>query len=229
MGFQFQDLDRAAVITLAVVGLISVLAPLINLIVRSLKEFQFGRPGLCAALAEVASLGTFLAVLKYRNSLHLFPPFWMLLVGFVTAVIVLVILDAMQHSSQPKSLRKIGLSIAGLGVYVLAASLLTASFTKFSAEELIFRRVYGSVRDCQDKPLVQFSVFWTSGSPTPGSATLETVTNCAGWYEFLLTETEARVATELYVGQNSQTDDNFIYVNFDDNSFPFRADFKCVR
>ena len=223
MGFQFQDLDGAAVSVMAVVGLISVLAPLINLIVRSLKDFQFGRPGLCTALAEVASLGTFLAVFKYRNSLHHFPPFWMLLVGFFTAVIVLVVLDTIHRNSPPESSRAIGLSIAGLGVYVLAALLLSASFTQYSAKELIFRRVYGSVTDSQGKPLEQVSVFCTNNS-----ATLETVTNSAGRYEFLLTKGETRVATELRVGQNRQMNDNFVFLSWDDNSFPFETDFEWV-
>ena len=183
MGFQLQDLDGAALSVMAVVGLISVFAPLVNLILRGLKDFQFGRPGLCAALAEVASLGTFLAVLKYRNCLHHFPPFWILLGGFFIAVIVLVVLDAIQRNSPPESSGEIGLSIAGLGVYVLAALLLSASFTLYSAKELIFRRAHGTVTNSQGQPLGQVSVFCTNNS-----ATLETVTNSDGKYEFLLTE-----------------------------------------
>ena len=94
MGFQLQDLDSAALVVAAVIGLVSVLTPLVNLVVKSLKDFQFGRPRLLAVLAEVASLGTLLAVFKYRNSLHHLPPFWMLLLGFFIAVLVLVVLDA---------------------------------------------------------------------------------------------------------------------------------------
>ena len=208
---------------MAVVGLISILAPLVNLTVKSLKDFQFGRPRLFTALAEVASLGTFLAVLRYRNNLHHFPSFWMLLVGFVIAVIVLVVLDTTHRKSPPKSSRATVLSITGIGVYVLAASLLSASFTQYGAKELIFRRAYGSVTDPQGKSLGQISVFCANDS-----ATLETVTNSTGRYEFLLTKGETRVATELRVGQNRHLGDNYKIVAWDDSSFPFKIDFVWV-
>lgn len=221
MGFRFQDLDLAAALVAAFVGLILVLAPLVSLIVKSTKDFQFVRPALFTALAEVASLGTFMTVLQYRNSLHHFPPFWILLVGFFIVVIALFVLDATHRRSPQESSRATWLSAAGLGMYVLAASLLAASFTQYSAKQFIFLRVYGAVTDSEGKALEQVKLFWTNGS-----ATLETVTNSSGYYEFLLTKREARVATELRVGKNRRLDKNYIFMPWDENSFPYEGNFK---
>ena len=222
MELRFQDLDNFARAVVFVVGLISVLAPLTNLIVTSLKDFQFGRPKLFAAMAVVASLGTFLCVFNYRNSLHHFPQFWTLLIVFVIAVIVLLALDAVNRRSAPGSVRAIVLSIFGLPVYVLAASLLSGSLTIFSAQYLTFKRVYGVVTDTEGKRLKEVSVFCINRE----NATIETATNSDGKYQFLLTKREACTARVLRAGQNRNQDDNFVFVKWNDESFPHKVDFK---
>ena len=76
------------------------------------------------------------------------------------------------------------------------------------------------VTNSQGEQLENVSVYCTNGS-----ATLASVTNSAGRYEFLLTEGESRVATELRVGQNQRVDDNFVFFPGVDGSFPFESDF----
>ena len=224
MGFRFQDLDGAALTVAAVVGLLTIIAPLANLAIRSLKDLQFGRPGLFAAMAEVVSLGSFLTVLSYRHSLHHLPAFWILFVLFVLLAASLIPLHVIHGKYGSDSLRATACSVLGLLVYVSAASLLAFSLTQFSAQHLMFLRVYGSVRDPQGVPLNNIDVFCTNGA-----ATIQTSTDSKGDYVFLLTEREALALNELRVGHNERsTTKSWAFMLLHEDSFPYSQDFTWI-
>lgn len=224
MGFHLRDLDGAATIVVGIVGLFVVLAPLANFILQRLQPFQFGWPQPLGIIAEVASCGTFFAVLTYRNSLHHLPPFWVSLIALIITFTGLIPLkNAHNRFLAAKSSFATPIAITGLIVYALSASLFAAALTQLAAQHVIFRPVYGSVVGDHGHPLSDVSVFCTNGS-----ATMPTRTNSHGHYQFLLTAAETSMFNELRAGRNERLSNNFEFMNLDAASFPYERQLRWV-
>lgn len=225
MGFTLSELDAVAQGVLAVVALVSLLAPLVSLINDTLKDFHFKRPGLFCSIASVASLGTLLSVLVYRNSLHRFLPFWLLLILFVIAVLVLWSVEVRYRQSAQDSAQATRWAQLGFLVYVLAASLLAAGVTKWSAEYIIFRQVKGRVTSpSSGQASVGITVYIANQSTA-----LESVTNSKGRYRFLLTEANARRFGVIRAGINRSKDRNYHNIDWPETSQPYLADLEWER
>ena len=167
-----------------VLGLLQLLAPLTAFFLKTLKELQFDHPFLFTGVAQLACLFPFLAVLTRPEDLSSWPSPWLLFLVFVLTVASLLVVHQFHRRAVPESSRSSTLVALGFLVYVLAASLLSASLTQFTARELLFERVHGRVSDEGGSRLANVTVVCKANDRRVIATTRS---NRRGRYEFLLT------------------------------------------
>lgn len=217
-----QVLKDIAASVAAIFALSAVLAPLVNRL-NAIKQLEFGYSNLFTFLAEVTSLGTFLAILVYRNRLHLLPfnfLGWSILL--VVAVVSLFVLHTLYDKQQAKDWRHTTIIAGAALTYSAAAALFTAFLTHFGAEYVFFSAVHGAVTtktNNTQKPGVRvYCVGYEEWK-------VYTVTNADGRYQFLLTSTEAEKLSEVRLGSSIADDAlDFSFIPADEKGFPLEKD-----
>lgn len=190
----FKELDALSRGVLLLVGLVSQLTAFIaHLVPPPQLDWLGDQENLARAPAHLAALVGFLFILSKRHALHRFPPPSFFLA--MSILLALALLSAPRSFSQelahPAALL---LSLGGLLIHLLAVFMISLGLTSWSAQSLVFTRIYGQVRLGGTKRPGRLPVFLKIGNDR-----VDTLSNRRGGFQFLISRAESLQPCEVQV------------------------------
>ena len=188
----FKELDALSRGVLLLVGLVSQLTAFIaHLVPPPQLDWLGDQENLARAPAHLAALVGFLFILSKRHALHRFPPPSFFLA--MSILLALALLSAprllgqeLAHSAAPL------LSLGGFLIHLLAVFMISLGLTSWSAQSLVFTRIYGQLRLGATKRPGRLPV-----SLMVGQDRIDTLSDRRGGFQFLISRAEAAQPCEL--------------------------------
>ena len=222
--FDFKDLNASSRATLALVALANLLVPLAHLIPGAIENLWLaGQRPVVLGSAELTAVSGFLFTVSKRNDLHRLPSPSLFLAMAILLVLTLPGLHSLFNHYSPDPAATALVTLAGLLVNVLAVLMLSLGLTSWSAQSLVFTRIYGKVslpgRERPSRVAVSLKTRHDK---------IDTLTNRRGIYQFLLTSTQASTAQELIVRPAGREAQFGLLVNVMDQRTTVREDFEWI-
>lgn len=186
------------------VGLLAVFAPFLSRL-QGLGRLHFRAPLIFHFFAEIATLGTFLAVIFYRQWLHYTPPFG-LGIGVSLVFFLLIFLIALI----PKVRQRFWTPALALLLYSLAVVFLVGDLSRWSVEST-FHSISGRAAEKgTSTPATYVTVYAIRGNETQDP--VFTRTNSSGSFKLFFLDKEFSYLTEIRVGSSERKGSNFRYI-----------------